>query len=55
MFLINAVYIGGDPLAQHENLNPGKVRTWAAGSDNITVGEANGQNNENNSYKWIYK
>ena len=38
--LINAVYIGGDPSAQQENLNPGKVRTWGAGSDNITVIEA---------------
>ena len=38
--LINAVYIGGDPSAQQENLNPGKVRTWGAGSDNVTVIEA---------------
>ena len=40
VFLIIAVYIGGDPLAQQENLNPGKVRTYAAGSDTITMGEA---------------
>ena len=38
--LINAVYIGGDPLAQQENLNPSKVRTLGAGSDNTTVIEA---------------
>ena len=38
--LINAVYIGGDPLAQQENLNPSKVRTSGAGSDNTTVIEA---------------
>ena len=37
---INAVYIGGDPLAQQENLNPSKVRTLGAGSDNTTVIEA---------------
>ena len=37
---INAVYIGGDPLAQQENLNPSKVLTLGAGSDNTTVIEA---------------
>ena len=34
------MYIGGDPLAQQENLNPSKVRTLGAGSDNTTVIEA---------------
>ena len=38
--LINAVNIGGDPLAQQENLNPFKVWTLGAGSDNTTVIEA---------------
>ena len=35
----NAVYMGGVPEAEHENLKPGKARTKEA--DNSTLGDAN--------------
>ena len=34
----NAVYVGGAPEAEHENLKPGKARTKEA--DNSTLGDA---------------
>lgn len=37
-FHVSAVYIGGNPLAEHESWKPGSVRTTAAGSSNITLG-----------------
>lgn len=36
----NAVYVGGLPEAEHENLKPGKARTKEA--DNSTLGGATG-------------
>ena len=39
-FLIKAVYMGGCPLAEHENLKPGNARTTGPGSSSVTTGEA---------------
>ena len=40
-FLIIAMYIGGIPMAEHDNLPCGKSRTTEAG--NTTFGETNGR------------
>ena len=42
---MNAVYIGAWPLAVHDSRNPGKARTYFAGSASITLGEANKMKN----------
>ena len=39
-FLIIAMYIGGIPMAEHDNLPSGNSRTTEAG--NTTFGETNG-------------
>ena len=41
VFLISAVYMGGCPLAKHENLKLGNARTTGPGSINVTTGETN--------------
>ena len=40
-FFISAVYMGGYPLAEHDNWKPGNARTTGAGSSKITLGGAN--------------
>ena len=40
-FFISAVYMGGYPLAEHDNWKPGNARTIGAGSDNVTLGGTN--------------
>lgn len=40
-FFISATYIGGSPLAEHDNLKPGNARITGAGSGSITLVEAN--------------
>ena len=40
-FLISAMYIGGNPLAEHDNIKPGNARATGAGSGSIILGEAN--------------
>jgi len=39
-FLLSAMYIGGNPLAEHDNRKAGNARTTGAGSGSITLGEA---------------
>ena len=44
----NAVYVGGAPEAEHENLKPGKARTKEA--DNSTLGDAIEHRKDKKSY-----
>ena len=43
-FLVNAVYIGGIPMAEHHNLKRGNARTTGAATGNTALGEANERN-----------
>jgi len=44
-FHISVRSIGGNPVAEHENMKPGNARTIGAGSSSITLGEATERNN----------